>query len=83
MRITETQHVCFRVISHYSWIMLTLPIYFIENIEMIQKRAMKATFPGMSYADLINHINVSSLKEWRDNLCKTYFINYFYASSLT
>ena len=33
-----------------------LPIYLSDNIEMIQKRAVKAIFPGMSYVDILNHI---------------------------
>ena len=28
-----------------------LPIYLLDNIEMIQKRAVRAIFPGMSYDD--------------------------------
>ena len=52
-----------------------LPIYLSDNIKMIQKRDMKATFPGMSYLDILNHINLSTLKEIRDYLCKKYFIN--------
>ncbi len=52
-----------------------LPIYFSDNIEMIQKRAMKAIFPGMSYVYILNHINLSTLKERRDYLCEKYFIN--------
>ena len=28
---------------------VNLPIYLSDNIEMIQKRAVKAIFPGMSY----------------------------------
>ena len=37
---------------------------------------MKAIFSGMSYVDiLLNHINLSTLKEIRDYLCKKYFIN--------
>ena len=42
---------------------------------MIQKRAVRAIFPGMSYVDILNHINLSTLKERRDYLCKKYFIN--------
>ena len=42
---------------------------------MIKKRAVKALFPGMSYVDILNHINLSTLKERRDYLCKKYFIN--------
>ena len=52
-----------------------LPIYLSDNIEMIQKRAVRAIFPGMSYVDILNHINLSTMKERRDYLCKTYFIN--------
>ena len=32
---------------------------------MIQKRAVKAIFPDMSYVDILNHINFSTLKERR------------------
>ena len=42
---------------------------------MIQKRAVKAICPGMSYVDVLNHINVTTLKERRDYLCKKYFMN--------
>ena len=52
-----------------------LPIYLSDNIEMIQKRDVKAIFPGMSYVDILNHINLTTLKEIRDYLCKKYFIN--------
>ena len=52
-----------------------LPIYLSDNIETIQKRAVKAIFPGMSYVDTLNHINLSTLKERRDYLCKKYFTN--------
>ena len=52
-----------------------LPIYLSNNIEMIQKRAVREIFPGMSYVDILNHINLSTLKEIRDYLCKKYFIN--------
>ena len=33
-----------------------LPIYLSDNIEMIQKRDVKAIFPGMTYVDILNHI---------------------------
>ena len=52
-----------------------LPIYLSDNIEIIQKRAVRAIFPGMSYVDILNHINLSTLKERRDYLCKTYLRN--------
>ena len=52
-----------------------LPIYISDNIEMIQKRAVRAIFPGMSYDYILTHINLSTLKDRRDYLCKKYFIN--------
>ena len=53
-----------------------VPNILIEGkVEMIQKRAVRAIFPGMSYVDILNHINLSTLKERRDYLCKKYFIN--------
>ena len=39
---------------------------------------MKAIFPGMSYVDILNHINLSTLKERRDYLSKTYIIGPIY-----
>ena len=51
-------------------------IYLSENIEMVQKRAMRAIFPGMGYVDILNHIGVcTTLKERRDYLFKRYFTN--------
>ena len=50
-----------------------LPIYLSDNIEMIQKRAVRAIFPGMNYDDILTHINLSTLKDRRDYLCNTYF----------
>ena len=54
-----------------------LPIYLSDNINMVQKRPVRAIFPGMSYDDiLLNHINLSTLKDRRrDYICKKYFIN--------
>ena len=39
-----------------------LPIYISDNIEMIQKRAVRAIFPGMSYVDILNHINLKHIE---------------------
>ena len=52
-----------------------LPMYLSDSIEMIQKRALRGIFPGMSYIDILNHIGISSLKERRDFICRRYFIN--------
>ena len=42
---------------------------------MIQMRVVRAIFPGMSYDYILTHINLSTLKDRRDYLCKKYFIN--------
>ena len=52
-----------------------LPVFLSDNIEMIQKRAVRAIFPSMSYDDILTQINLSTLKDRRDYLCKKYFIN--------
>ena len=52
-----------------------LPVYLSDNIEMIQKRAVRAIFPGMSYDDILTQINLSTLIDRRDNLCKKYVVN--------
>ena len=51
-----------------------LPVYISDNIEMIQKRAVRAIFPSMSYDDILTQINLSTLKDRRDYLCKKYLI---------
>ena len=43
-----------------------LPVYLSDNFEMIQKRAVRAIFPGMSYDDILTQINLSPLKDRRD-----------------
>ena len=43
--------------------------------QMIQKRAVRAIFPDMSYVYTQPHSFLSTLKERRDYLCKTYCIN--------
>ena len=52
-----------------------LPKYLSDSIEMIQKRAVRGIFPGMSYIDILNHIGITTLKERRDFICRRYFIN--------
>ena len=52
-----------------------LSIYLSDNVDMIQKRAVRAIFPGMSYDYILTHISLSTLKDRRDYLCKKYFIN--------
>ena len=50
-----------------------LPKYLSDNIEMIQKRAMKSIFPGKSYDDILNAIGMCTLHDRRHFLCAQYF----------
>ena len=52
-----------------------LPVYLSDNIEIIQKRAVRANFPGMIYDDILTQINLSTLKDRLDYLCKKNYIN--------
>ena len=45
-----------------------LPIYLSDSIEMIQKRALRSTFPGESYHVILNRTGLCTLKERRDVL---------------
>ena len=50
-----------------------LPKYLSDNIEMIQKRALKSIFQGEHYKDVLNDIGMCTLKDRRDFLCEKYF----------
>ena len=52
----------------------TLTCQFTSQI-ILKLFRREAIFPGMSYVDILNHINLSTLKERRDYLCKKYFLN--------
>ena len=51
----------------------SLPKYLSDAIEMIQKRALRAIYPGSHYDDMLTPLGLKSLKDRRDALCKTYF----------
>ena len=51
----------------------SLPKYLSDAIEMIQKRALRAIYPGLHYDDMLTLLGLKSLKDRRDALCKTYF----------
>ena len=40
-----------------------LPKYLSDSIELIQNRALKSIFPGMSYNDILNDTGLRTLKE--------------------
>ena len=50
-----------------------LPTYLSDSIELIQKRAMKSIYPGLSYADVLQRMGLLTLNERRELLCKLYF----------
>ena len=50
-----------------------LPKYLSDSIELIQNRALKSIFPGMSYNDILNDTGLRTLKERRNILCMKYF----------
>ena len=50
-----------------------LPKYLSDSIELIQNRALKSIFPGMSYNDILNDTGLRTLKERRNVLCMKYF----------
>ena len=67
------------VVEHACHVWHTnLSINLSDNIEIIQKRAVKAIFPGMRYVDIINHNNLSTLKERHEHTADFFFTNFFH-----
>ena len=54
-----------------------LPQYLSDNIEVIQKRALKCIFHGLGYAELHRHVNLDTLNVRRDSICQNYFDNIY------
>ena len=52
-----------------------LPKYLSDNIEMIQKRALKSIFPNKGYEDILYDIGMCTLHERRNAICEQYFKN--------
>jgi hypothetical protein len=50
-----------------------IPLYLSDRIEMVQKRAMKAIYPGMTYVDILNLVGIAPLSVRRTNICTKYF----------
>ena len=49
--------------------------YLSDNIESIQKRALKCIFRGSSYNEILCNVGLQTLKDRRDCICKKYFNN--------
>ena len=47
--------------------------YLSDNIEVIQKRALKCIFPALGYAEILRRVNLDTLNVRRDNICQKYF----------
>ena len=54
-----------------------LPKYLSDNIEMIQKRALKSIFPNKGYDDILYGLGMCRpiLHERRNVICEQYFKN--------
>ena len=50
-----------------------LPQYLSDNIEVIQKRALKCIFPGLGYEEILRRVNLDTLNVRRDSICQKYF----------
>ena len=49
-----------------------LPQYLSDNIEVIQKRALKCIFPGLGYEEIFRRVNLDTLNVRRDSICQKY-----------
>ena len=52
-----------------------LPQYLSDNIEVIQKRALKCIFPGLGYAEIFRRVNLDTLNVRRDSISQKHFDN--------
>ena len=52
---------------------VNLPQYLSDNIEVIQKRALKCIFPGLGYAEILRRVNLDTLNVRRESICQKYF----------
>ena len=52
-----------------------LPKYLSDDIEVIQKRALKSIFPGLSYVTILDMVKLPKLLDRREELCRKYFTN--------
>ncbi|KAK2165611.1 hypothetical protein NP493_1358g00002 [Ridgeia piscesae] len=50
-----------------------LPQYLSDNIEVIQKGALKCIFPGLGYAEILRRVNLDTLNVRRESICQKYF----------
>ena len=66
--IVTFYYTCFRPVVEYSSPVFHhgLPKYLSDDIEGVEKRALKIISPSMSYTDNLNRFNLQYLKARRD-----------------
>ena len=57
-------------VFHYS-----IPSFLSEDLEMVQKRALKIILPTKSYNDILDYFNLQTLSQRRDEMCTKLFTN--------
>ena len=57
-------------VFHYS-----IPSFLCEDLEMVQKRALKIIPPTKSYNDILEYFNLQTLSQRRDEMCTKLFTN--------
>ena len=50
-----------------------IPQYLSDNIELVQKRALKSIFPSQHYTNILTNVKIPSLAKRWVQLCKDYF----------
>ena len=50
-----------------------LPEYLLQNLELLQKRALKIIFPLLSYEDALEHSHILKIKDRIDDTCRAFF----------
>ena len=53
-----------------------IPEYLSDDIERVQKRALRIILPELCYTDAREFINISLLKEQRESLCERFFLTH-------
>ena len=52
-----------------------LPKYLSNNIEIIQKRCLKTIFPGFTYEDILQMVNLPTLHDRCNAICKACLVH--------
>ena len=63
-----------------SW-HFNLPLYLSDQIENVQKRALRIIFPAMKYIDAMSRAKLTTLHERRSVLCNRFFFSNMISSS--